>query len=469
MKDLTINAIYDGGVLGSVPIADANAVEQALATAAALHADKSAWLPLHQRVAILERLALLMRERKAELALQAAREGGKPLADSLVETERAIDGVKICIEVIRHDHGSVIAMGTTAASAGRRAFTQRQPIGVVVAVSAFNHPLNLIVHQVATAVAAGCPVLVKPAKTTPLSALALVQMLHQAGLPKGWCQFVLPAENSLTERMVTDPRTAFLTFIGSEKVGWMLRSKLAPGTRCALEHGGVAPLFVAADGNQNAALAAVSKGGFYHAGQVCVSVQRVYADQRIARHFAEQLAARARALKVGDPASEETQVGPLIRAQEVERVHEWVCEAVGKGAQLLCGGEPLPNQCYAPTVLYDPDPAVRVSTQEIFGPVVCVYPYADIAQAISSANSLEFAFQAAVFTDSLEIAETVFANIDASAVMINDHTAFRVDGMPFAGLKRSGLGTGGMPYTIADMQIEKMMVWNGTVRAENPR
>ncbi|PKM02028.1 MAG: aldehyde dehydrogenase, partial [Gammaproteobacteria bacterium HGW-Gammaproteobacteria-5] len=355
----------------------------------------SAWLPLHERVEILERLAQLMRERKSELALQAAREGGKPLADSLVETERAIDGVKICIEVIRHDHGSVIAMGTTAASAGRRAFTQRQPIGVVVAVSAFNHPLNLIVHQVATAVAAGCPVLVKPAKTTPLSALALVQMLHQAGLPKDWCQFVLPADNSLTERMVTDPRTAFLTFIGSEKVGWMLRSKLAPGTRCALEHGGVAPLFVAADGNLEAALAAVSKGGFYHAGQVCVSVQRVYADQRIARRFAEQLAVRAKALKVGDPASEATEVGPLIRAQEVERIHEWVREAVDKGAQLLCGGEPLPQQCYAPTVLYDPAPTPRVSTQEIFGPVVCVYPYADIAQAIAAANSLEFAFQAA--------------------------------------------------------------------------
>src|SRR3546814_887328 len=166
-------------------------------------------------------------------------------------------------------------------------------------------------------------------------------MLHQAGLPPAWCQFVLPADNSLTERMVCDPRTAFFTFIGSEKVGWMLRSKLAPGTRCALEHGGVAPLILAADGNLSATLAAVSKGGYYHAGQVCVSVQRVYAEHRIARRFAEQLAARAKALKVGDPASAATEVGPLIRAQEVERVHQWVREAVDKGAQLLCGGEPL--------------------------------------------------------------------------------------------------------------------------------
>ena len=285
-------------------------------------------------------------------------------------------------------------------------------------------------------------------------------MLQEAGLPEDWCQFVLPPDNELTERMVTDERVAFLTFIGSEKVGWMLRSKLAPGTRCALEHGGAAPLFVAADANLDAAVAAITKGGYYHAGQVCVSVQRVFAEQSVARELAERIAAAANALTVGDPAAEATDVGPLIRPDEVERVHEWVEQATSKGGKLLCGGKALPNNCYAPTLLYDPPADAQVSTAEIFGPVVCVYPYSDLQQAIDQANSVPYAFQAAVYTDSLDIAEQVYAGVDAAAVMVNQHTAFRVDGMPFAGLKRSGHGVGGMPYTIADMQIEKMLVWN---------
>ncbi len=460
MNKLEVRSPFDDELIGEVPQSDADGIEHALQTAHGVYRDKSAWLPLHERVAILDKLAGLMSERREALALQAAREGGKPLKDSLVETDRAIDGVKICIEVIRQDHGAVIPMGTTAASAGHRAFTQREPIGVVAAVSAFNHPLNLIVHQVVTAVAAGCPVLVKPAMATALSAWSIHQMLHEAGLPDAWCQFVLPPDNELVQAMVTDARVAFLTFIGSEKVGWMLRSKLAPGTRCALEHGGVAPLFVAADADLEAAVAAITKGGYYHAGQVCVSVQRVFAEQSVARELAERIAAAAQALKVGDPAAEDTDVGPLIRPDEVERVHAWVTEATQQGAELLCGGKPLPDNCYAPTLLFDPPAEARVSTEEIFGPVVCVYPYTDLAQAIERANSLPYAFQAAVYTDSLRIAEQVFAGIDASAVMVNQHTAFRVDGMPFAGLKRSGYGVGGMPYTIADMQVEKMLVWN---------
>jgi len=460
MNMLEVRSPYHDEVIGEVPLTDAQGIEHALQTAHDVYRNKAAWLPLHERVSILERLARRMSERREHLALQAAREGGKPLKDSLVETDRAIDGVKICIEVIRQDHGAVIPMGTTAASAGHRAFTQREPIGVVAAVSAFNHPLNLIVHQVATAVAAGCPVLLKPASGTPLSAWSIDQMLHDAGLPEAWCQFVLPPDNALIEQMVSDERVAFLTFIGSEKVGWMLRSKLAPGTRCALEHGGVAPLFVAADADMDAAVAAITKAGYYHAGQVCVSVQRVFAEQSVAQALAQRIADSASALKVGDPSDEDTDVGPLIRPEEVERVHDWVTAALDQGGKLLCGGNALPHHCYAPTLLYDPPTDARVSREEIFGPVVCVYPYHDLQQAIAQANTVPYAFQAAVYTDSLHIAEQVFAGVDAAAVMVNQHTAFRVDGMPFAGLKRSGYGVGGMPYTIADMQIEKMLVWN---------
>ena len=231
----------------------------------------------------MERTAAIMQRQRETLATEAAREGGKPLKDSLVETDRAIDGVRLCIETVRSDAGNVIPMRGTASGASQMAFTQKQPIGPVVAVSAFNHPLNLIVHQVAAAIAAGCPVLVKPADDTPLSCRRFVDIVHEAGLPPQWCQFIMPETIALAERMVTDRRVGFFTFIGSARIGWMLRSKLAPGTRCALEHGGAAPVIVADDADLNFAIPAVAKGGFYHAGQVCVSVQRLFVARRIAR------------------------------------------------------------------------------------------------------------------------------------------------------------------------------------------
>jgi acyl-CoA reductase-like NAD-dependent aldehyde dehydrogenase len=349
-------------------------------------------------------------------------------------------------------------MGATPASGERLAFTQKEPVGVVVAVSAFNHPLNLIVHQVAAAVAAGCPVIVKPAEDTPLSCLRFVQILRRAGLPPAWCQALMTIDNPTAEQLVTDARVAFFSFIGSARVGWMLRSKLAPGTRCALEHGGVAPVILTDDFDRELACAAILKGGFYHAGQVCVSVQRVYAPRRIAREFAADLAGRAAGLTVGDPTDPDTDVGPLIRPSEVQRVHDWVLEAVDGGGELLVGGDPLGASCYPCTVVFDPSVDAKVSTAEIFGPVICVYPYDDLGDAIDAANSLPFAFQAAVFSRDIDVALRVYRRLDASAVMVNDHTAFRVDGMPFAGLRNSGLGVGGIPHTIADMQIEKMMV-----------
>ena len=282
--------------------------------------------------------------------------------------------------------------------------------------------------------------------------------MREAGLPSDWCQVLISKDIPTAELLVTDSRVAFFSFIGSARVGWMLRSKLAPGTRCALEHGGAAPVILTDDFDSELALSAILKGGFYHAGQVCVSVQRVFAPHEIARDFAVELAQQATKLTIGDPVSTDTDVGPLIRHAEVERVHQWVSEAIDVGAELLSGGEPLGDSCYPCTVLFDPPVDAKVSTAEIFGPVVCIYPYDDIDHAIMLANSLPVAFQAAVFSHNIDSALSVGRRLDASAVMVNDHTAFRVDGMPFAGLRESGLGVGGIPHTIADMQIEKMLV-----------
>jgi acyl-CoA reductase-like NAD-dependent aldehyde dehydrogenase len=455
---LQVFAPYDNTLLATVDTADAAAVEQALVTAYSLFRDRSQWLPKSQRISILQKTAALMAEQRDALALAAAAEGGKPLIDSRVEIDRAIDGIHGCIECLRTNAGHEIPMDINAASARRMAMTQREPIGVVVAVSAFNHPVNLIVHQVGPAIAAGCPVIIKPAEDTPLSCFRLVELLREAGLPAAWCQPLVVADLDVATQLVTDGRVGFFSFIGSARVGWMLRSGLAPGARCALEHGGAAPVIMADDADLETALPLLAKGGFYHAGQVCVSVQRVFCPRHMAEQVAESLAGIARDLHVGDPTDAATEVGPLIRPREVTRVHEWVTEALAAGARLLCGGEALSDSCYAPTVLLDPPGNARVSQLEIFGPVVCVYGCDDMDSAIAAANDVPVAFQAAVFTASLDMALQCYRQLDASAVMVNDHTAFRVDWMPFAGLRESGLGVGGIPYTFHDMQIEKMLV-----------
>lgn len=455
---LSVTSPYDGRELDRVATASPAHVDDALSAARALFRDKGRWLPVPERLQILDETAAIMAARIEELTLCAAGEGGKPYKDSNVEVLRAIDGVKLCAETLRAHAGSVIPVGTTEATTGRVAFTQKEPIGVVVAVSAFNHPLNLIVHQVGPAVASGCPAIVKPAADTPLSCLAFAEILREAGLPGEWCQVVVTDDLDTAQKLVTDHRVGFFSFIGSARVGWMLRSQLAPGTRCALEHGGAAPVILAEPYDRQLALSSILKGGFYHAGQVCVSVQRVFAPAGDATAFAGELATRAAALKVGPPEDADTEVGPLIRTAEVDRVAEWVDEAVEAGATPLCGGERISQSCYAPTVLLNPPDDVRVSTMEIFGPVVCVYGYGDADDAIRQANSLPVAFQAAVFSDDIDQAMRFYKQLDASAVMVNDHSAFRDDVMPFAGLRESGLGVGGIPYTMEDMQIDKMMV-----------
>lgn len=455
---LSVTSPFDGRELGQVATAGPEHVDDALSVAYTVFRDKSAWMSIPDRIEILNNAATIMSGEIEQLTVLAASEGGKPYKDSKVEVVRTIDGVRLCAETLRAHSGSVIPIGKTRATSGKLAFTQKEPIGVVVAVSAFNHPLNLIVHQVGPAVASGCPVIVKPAADTPLSCLRFVEILREAGLPNACCQAIVTDNLETAEKLVTDSRVAFFSFIGSARVGWMLRSKLAPGTRCALEHGGAAPAILADPYDKELAVSSILKGGFYHAGQVCVSTQRVFVPAASAAGFANELATHSRALIVGAPEDPRTDVGPLIRKSEVDRVSEWVDEAVTAGAELICGGNRISETCYAPTVLLNPPNDVRVSTMEIFGPVVCVYNYDNIEVAIQQANSLPVAFQAAVFSNDDRIAMYLYKQLDASAVMVNDHTAFRDDVMPFAGLRESGLGIGGIPYTMEDMQIDKMMV-----------
>lgn len=458
MSKLEVTAPYDGTLLKEYEYHTEEQAFEALATAHAAYENRDGWLSGKKRIEVLDALASSIESKVDELALQAAREGGKPLQDSLVEVRRAVSGVKVARDAIARLTGEEIPMGINSASLGRWAVTYREPRGVVLAISAFNHPFNLLIHQLVTGIAAGCPVVIKPAAATPMSCESLVKMIHEGGLDERWCQMIL-TENEVTARLVSDERVAFMTFIGSADVGWMLRSKLARGASCALEHGGVAPAIVDETADLDDAIPLLTKGGFYHAGQVCVSVQRIYAHNSIRGALTERLVEAASSLKVGDPTKPDTEVGPLIRPSEIERVHEWVTEAKNGGAEVLCGGEALSKTTYAPTVLLNPPDDARVSRDEVFGPVVCVYGYDDIEDAVRRANLQHAYFQAALFTNRLDRALDVGRRLHGMAVMVNDHTAFRVDWMPFGGHRESGLNLGGIEHSMRDMTVERMIVF----------
>ncbi|MEO2003431.1 MAG: aldehyde dehydrogenase family protein [Candidatus Poribacteria bacterium] len=453
-----VTSPYTGEVVGEVAHVDSDGARIALDAAVGARKTVADSYPAYRRAEILGRTADLVYASADSLALLIATEGGKPLTDARAEVVRVENTVRLAAEEATRVGGTEIPMQGTEASLGRLAFTTRAPIGGVVAVSAFNHPLNLIAHQVAPAIAAGCPVLVKPAADTPLSCMRFIELLHEAGAPAEMAMAV-PCGRDVAQELVTSDRIAFFSFIGSARVGWQLRSQLAPGVRCALEHGGAAPVIVDASADLDTAVPALVKGAFYHAGQVCVSVQRVFAHRSCAADLAGRMATAAGELAVGDPTLPATEVGPLIREREIERVHEWVQEAVSGGAELLCGGEALGNQCYAPTVLVDAPPTAKVMTEEIFGPVVCVSTWDSLDDAITRANDVPLAFQAAVFSSDIDTALAAAKGLDATAVMVNDHTAFRVDWMPFGGRGPSGLGMGGIAPAMHELTQEKMIVF----------
>ena len=461
-KTLKVYSPYDRKLITEYPLNTADDVEKNLNTAHKLASDPDKSIPIPERKRILKEAIRILRDRFDKVVTDSAKEGGKPLTDTKIEVERALNGIEIAIETIPQMIGTEIPMNQNAASLNRMAYTFREPIGVVAAISAFNHPVNLIVHQVVPAIATGCPVIVKPASTTPTSCFNVVNALYDAGLPKEWCR-VMVTDREAATKLVTDHRVSFLTFIGSGEVGWKLASKVAPGVKYAMEHGGVAPVIFEPDADIDDSLPLLLKAGFYHAGQVCVSVQRLFVHESVVDQVAEKLSKMAGKLVVGDPLDEKTEVGPLIQPSEVDRVEKWVNEAVDAGTKVLCGGNRISETCYEPTVLLNPPDNITISQKEVFGPVVCIYSYSDRLDAINRANALPYSFQASVFTKNLDVALDTVKRLNATAVMVNDHTAFRVDWMPFGGRMESGMGMGGIPHTMHDMTSEKMVVIRSSV------
>ena len=454
----SINSPYDGELVAWVETADLDQAQSGLECAYRLFRDRDRWLSRAERIGILERAARLTLREKESLATITTRESGKPFRHTQDEAQMIIQSLRACVDYLRSEAGEVIPMGNTAGSSRRMAVTQCEPIGVVVVASEEGYPFNLIFEQVAAAVAAGCPVIVNPASDTPLSTLMFADILQRAGLPSGRCQVLVTEDQEVTESLVTDSRVGLLSFAGSPQLGWKFRSLLAPGSRCVLDLGGVAPNILMPDANWDHALKRIAQGGFCYAGQKRGSAQRVYVPDAHAREFAAALAMRAADLPVGDPMDAATQIGPLIRPADTRLIDKWINDAVERGAELMTGGSPIADTLYEPTVLFNPPSDAKVSRHEIEGPVVCIYGYSDLDEAIRLANDLPFAHQAAVFTENLDAALRIFRRIDASAVMVNEHTAYRCERMPFSGLRQSGLGVNGIPYSIENMQVSKLLL-----------
>lgn len=449
---------FDRSPLARVASFDAAGAGELVRRAAAAFADRARWPAVPDRCRALALAADRIAADSESWAQGITAEGGKPIRDARVEVARAVDGLRHCSFLPRAEAGRGVPMDLNPSSAGRVASTRLEPAGVVLAYSAFNHPLNLAVHQAGPALAAGCPVVLKPAEATPLTALRLVALLHECGVPPDWVSCLVAHDLSVAAGLVPDPRLALLSFIGSARVGWDLRARLAPGVRCVLEHGGSAPVIVMPDARLDDVVPQLVKSSFVHAGQVCVSTQRVLVVGPRARAVAEEIAHAARALRTGDPRREETDVGPLIRPAEIARLAEWVDEAAAGGAEILCGGKPAGSTTWLPTVLWNPPAGSRVVREEVFGPVVSVLPVPDLDAAIAAANALPFAFQSSIFTRDLDAALRAAGRLDAGTVLVNDPTTFRVDWMPFGGHRLSGLGTGGIPFTYRDCLREKLVV-----------
>jgi acyl-CoA reductase-like NAD-dependent aldehyde dehydrogenase len=450
---LEVRSPYDNAHVGTVPVVGPDAAQAAVDAAAEAMA---AGLPAHQRAEILDRAAAILRERRQEMARTLALEAGKPIAQALVEVDRAIQTITFSAAEARTLAGRGVVVDAHPAGVGRRGWTLRVPIGVIGAITPFNFPLNLAAHKVAPAIAAGCGVVLKPPRQTPLTGILLADILYEAGLPKPWLSVIVGPAAELVDVLVADPRVAMLTFTGSSEVGWGLAAR-APRKRVALELGNSTPLIVCADADLEAAAQTTAMSAFNFAGQSCISVQRVIVQAGVHDAFVELLAGAARAKQVGDPLSPDTSVGPMIDVANRDRVVSWVEEAADGGARALTG-DGVRGNCVTPVVLDDVGLDDKVWHEEVFGPVVSVHPFGDIQEAFALANGTRYGLQAGIYTSNLQVALAAAERLEFGGVTINETPTFRVDQMPYGGTKESGNTREGPHFTVREMTEERMVV-----------
>jgi acyl-CoA reductase-like NAD-dependent aldehyde dehydrogenase len=450
---------YDGSVVGRVARGDAGLVDSV--SIAARAAFESGGFPQHERAAVLDRAAGLAAERLDELALTIAAEAGKPLKTASAEAARCVDTLTFSAVEARKLSGTTVPMEASPAGAGKLGVVLRVPFGVVGAISPFNFPLNLVAHKLGPAIAAGNAVVLKPAGQTPISALKLAAILVDAGLPEGWLSIVPGPGAEVGNAIVEHDLIRAISFTGSSSVGWAIRSR-APHKKVNLELGSNAPLIVHSDGDWESAADKARLHAFSHAGQSCISIQRVLVHEDVADGFVERFVANARSLRVGDPLDPETDVGPLITPADRDRVKEWVDEAVAGGAELLTGGELVDEgRCLAPTVLANPPREARVWCEEIFGPVATVDRYSDFDEALAMANDSRFGLQAGVFTRDMGRGLRAASALEFGGVLINEVPTFRADQMPYGGVKDSGNTREGPAYAVAELTEPRLVTLQG--------
>jgi acyl-CoA reductase-like NAD-dependent aldehyde dehydrogenase len=450
---IEVRSPYSGEPVGRVAKGGADQTRRAIDAAEQALREP---LPAHKRAEICVRVVSALARRHDEVARTISDEAGKPMKAARVEAKRAMSTYTFAAVEARKLAGEMVPMDAAQAGEGKLAFTLRKPIGIVGAISPFNFPLNLVAHKLAPALAAGCPVVLKPASQTPLSALLLAELEEEAGLPPGWLSVLVGPSSEIGDVLVEDERVKAITFTGSGPVGWGLKER-APKKKVSLELGNATPVIVAADADLDAAAAALAANSFSFAGQSCISVQRIYVERAAYDGLLERMLPRVEALQVGDPADEETDVGPLIDADAKERILEWVDEARKAGAEVLAGGEER-DGLLQPTVIAGAGRDLKVSCEEVFGPVVTVNAVDSIDEAIELANGTRYGLQAGVFTSSLNTAMRAARELDFGGVTVNEAPTFRSDQMPYGGVKDSGNTREGPHYAVRELTEEHLVV-----------
>jgi acyl-CoA reductase-like NAD-dependent aldehyde dehydrogenase len=448
-----VRSPYSGEVVGRVAKAGADETRRAIEAAERAMQEP---LPQHKRAEILVKVAGALGRRHEEAARIISEEAGKPMKAAKVEAARAMSTYTFAAVEARKLTGETIPMDASQAGEGKLALTLREPAGVVGAISPFNFPLNLVAHKIAPALAAGCAVVLKPASQTPLSALLLAELETEAGVPPGWLNVLVGPSSEIGDVLVEDERVKVLTFTGSSGVGWGLRER-APRKKVNLELGNSTPLIVAGDADLEAAASATAAHGFSFAGQSCISIQRVYVERGSYDAFVSRLVPKVEQLVLGDPADEETDVGPVIDGDARDRILEWLDEARGSGAEILTGGE-LEGELIKPTIVANASPDLKVSCEEVFGPVVVVNPYDELDEAIELANGTPYGLQAGIFTSSLETAFEAAQRLEFGGITVNEAPTFRADQMPYGGVKDSGNTREGPAYAVREFTEPRLVV-----------
>lgn len=450
---------YDGSLVGRVAQADVELADRAIRAAHAAFSRDD--FPLHERAAVLDRAAGLLAERSDDFATVIAEEAGKPLKTARVEAARAADTLAFSAVEARKLGGEVVPMEASTAGTGKLGIVIRVPYGVVGAISPFNFPLNLVAHKLGPAIASGNAIVLKPAGQTPISSLKLAELLLEAGLPGDWLSVIPGGGSTVGDAIVRHELTGAITFTGSSGVGWGIRSAV-PHKKVNLELGSNAPLIVNDDGDWETAADKLKLHAFSHAGQSCISIQRVLLHEDIADRFLERAVANIESLVVGDPLDPNTDVGPLISPKERDRVKAWVDEAVAAGAKLLTGGELVDEgRCLAPTLLENAPRTEKVWCEEIFGPVATVERFSDFSQALASANDSKFGLQAGVFTRDIGRGLEAARTLEFGGVLINEVPTFRADQMPYGGVKDSGNTREGPAHAVLELTEERLLTLQG--------